>query len=645
MQIHFPQDHRARVARQFHRKRVVSRLMTRQRQASACIARESEHHARNSWLHTLCTITSSICSLCSLTSLSYGYFIYHNAAIWLPRNLLRRWLKTPANGHKRGRSRSDHPPRCISRLTKGRPMSAWNQLFTGNTGSEKEAHVIPLRTLRCLAARWLSAFALAAIALPAQARTFSCSGGDTACLIGAIVEANANGKANTIALSAGTYTLTAADTLTPGGYEDTGLPAITGKLTIVGDGAEDTVIERSTASQLFIHPFRIFSVTGDLSLRRVTVRGGGGSSGGVPGIIRGGCILSGGTLAITDSVITNCQAREGAGLNVSQATILNSTIAGNTASVEGGGVLGRTLVITNTSILSNSALFGAGVDCNSTGGKVTIVNSTFARNGGFTGSAVHLGPASDAPRFPPDSFIISATIENSTIADNNSVVGRALHTDQGPTLTIKGSILANNTPAATADCPNAGATSLGYNLIGNPASCPTFLRSNDIQGDPGLGAFVDDGTPGHAYFPPLPGSPAIDGGGVVAKRQSGKFDKPHAAETPHGPEGDCPAGDQIGQPRAGHCDLGSIEFVADRVSIRQVRFDSRSGVLFVSANSSAARDDVSLAVSVEECLASAPTLRLGGGYLLLTQPACGNLEGATVRVTSSGGGSAAALIR
>jgi len=81
------------------------------------------------------------------------------------------------------------------------------------------------------------------------------------------------------------------------------------------------------------------------------------------------------------------------------------------------------------------------------------------------------------------------------------------------------------------------------------------------------------------------------------------------------------------------------------VSIRQVRFDSRSGVLFVSAGSSAARDDVSLAVSVGDCLVETPMLRLGRSYLLLTQPACGNLDGSTVTVTSSGGGSASTQVR
>ena len=76
--------------------------------------------------------------------------------------------------------------------------------------------------------------------MPAEAKKFSCDGGDAACLIDAISAANANGKANTTTLSAGVYTLTAA-----GSDGQTGLPVITGDLAIVGEGAENTVIERS----------------------------------------------------------------------------------------------------------------------------------------------------------------------------------------------------------------------------------------------------------------------------------------------------------------------------------------------------------------------------------------------------------------
>jgi hypothetical protein len=106
---------------------------------------------------------------------------------------------------------------------------------------------------------------------------------------------------------------------------------------------------------------------------------------------------------------------------------------------------------------------------------------------------------------------------------------------------------------------------------------------------------------------------------------------------------DCDATDQIGQPRVGRCDIGAIELLIDRVSIRQARFDD--DVLFVSASSSANSDAVDLFVSVEGCLAEMPMLKLGRQYLFLSQTACGDLNGATVTVNSSAGGSAAGSIR
>src|SRR5215471_14375135 len=64
---------------------------------------------------------------------------------------------------------------------------------------------------------------------PAQAENFQCSGGDVACLIAAINEANANGQQNTIRLEAGIYTLTGVDNTTDG---PNGLPSISSSLTV-----------------------------------------------------------------------------------------------------------------------------------------------------------------------------------------------------------------------------------------------------------------------------------------------------------------------------------------------------------------------------------------------------------------------------
>ena len=88
-------------------------------------------------------------------------------------------------------------------------------------------------------------------------------------------------------------------------------------------------------------------------------------------------------------------------------------------------------------------------------------------------------------------------------------------------------------------------TSLGNNLIGDPTGCTITLQASDLTGDPGLGDFTDNGTPGNGHFPLLSTSQAIDAGNDAV----------------------CPRRDQLGQrrvniPRVGtsRCDIGAIEF-------------------------------------------------------------------------------------
>ena len=64
------------------------------------------------------------------------------------------------------------------------------------------------------------------------------------------------------------------------------------------------------------------------------------------------------------------------------------------------------------------------------------------------------------------------------------------------------------------------------------------LQSTDLTGDPGLGAFTDDGTPGNGHFPLLFTSQAINAGNPKT----------------------CPKTDQLGEKRVGICDIGAIEF-------------------------------------------------------------------------------------
>ena len=498
----------------------------------------------------------------------------------------------------------------------------------------------------CRASCLLTGLGVLCLPNPAQARNFACDGGDVACLIAAISSANSNGKSNTISLGAGVYTLTS-----PGSDPETGLPPITGTLTIVGEDAENTIIERQAGAPVF----RIFTVLGTLTLRHVTLRGGASMSEG--GAIRsvgaltvtdsviignqaiaGGGIASHGVLAVGGSVITNNQAREGGGLSVGgTATVERSTISDNSKGndpigVEGGGAIvrGGRLDISNSTIEGNHAFFGGGLNVQQ-GGALNVVDSTIARNSASRGGAIHEGIAPDAP------LVVvapgSVTITSTTIVENGASPipfrGRAINNTKG-TIGIKGSILASNKPDGNGDCPET-ATSLGLNLIGDASACPAFLQSTDITGDPLLGGFVDDGSPGHGYYPLLPGSPAVDRGGVAPTHgASGRSKTPKASI-----EADCSGTDQIGQPRVGRCDIGAIELLIDRVSIRQARFDD--DVLFVSASSSAKSDDVDLFVSVQGCLAEMPMLRRGRTYMLLSQTACGDLNGATVTINSSAG--------
>jgi hypothetical protein len=110
-------------------------------------------------------------------------------------------------------------------------------------------------------------------------------------------------------------------------------------------------------------------------------------------------------------------------------------------------------------------------------------------------------------------------------------------------VTLVNTILAGNLE----DCISQPApfTSLGHNLIGNPAGCTITLQASDLTGDPGLDAFTDNGRPGHGHFPLLTTSQAIDAGNDAV----------------------CPRQDQLGQRRVNIrkvgtsiCDIGAIEF-------------------------------------------------------------------------------------
>jgi hypothetical protein len=442
---------------------------------------------------------------------------------------------------------------------------------------------------------------------PGQAKTFQCGAGEVQCLIDAIHEANANGQKNTIRLAAGTYPLTAVhnDTDGPNGLPLIageiilqGAEAETTRLerTFTGLFPCDAVEPA----------FRILQVapTGVVTLKGLTLRGGcsDASSGPKPGggglftrgevsliqsaivenealFASGGGILSRGPLTVVDSVLSDNAALGGTGGGIRSEgplTVTRSHIVGNLGDSAGGLAASGAIVITHSRIEDNGTFLGTPGGIDHAAGTMYIADSTISRNrtGGIWNAAtltmINSIIAENEGRTLSGGIHNRGgmlTIINSTIARNTTAVfsfspfnGRVSAgignvrdptSDMVGTVVVQNSIVAQNTfdatPLGEGGGPDCGGpiTSLGTNLIGDPTDCAIALHASDLTGDPGLGAFTDNGTPGNGHFPLLPTSPAIDAGDDAT----------------------CPPRDRLGQRRVdipgvgtSRCDIGAIEF-------------------------------------------------------------------------------------
>ena len=123
---------------------------------------------------------------------------------------------------------------------------------------------------------------------------------------------------------------------------------------------------------------------------------------------------------------------------------------------------------------------------------------------------------------------LNATLEQSTLAGNSAtwaegVGGLDIGADHP--LTVKGTILANNTPV---NCPTSGAAIVdgGYNLD-DGSSCG-FTSAGTLHADPLLGPLADNGGPTLTFEPTL-GSPVINAGdpaydGALRRHRSARPD-------------------------------------------------------------------------------------------------------------------------
>ena len=311
------------------------------------------------------------------------------------------------------------------RLAHSRELSAvlqeWLQQQSSRALQQKLAATLAGAALLLVLGRGVSDAATIVVNTNATGVVF----GDAKCsLIEAILNANADAQVSpdcpagdpdptedTIVLPKKTFTLTAPYYTYYG--DPTGLPLITSKITIEGNGAKITRKKSSPS-------FRLMAVgaTGDLELENVTL------SGGLAYV--GGAITNSGELVVTGSTITGNTAYNGGAIhNYHEATITNSTISKNTAKgyffyYTGyglyylGGFAGgidnhaaATLTVTNSTITGNKAFSAGGIG---NVGNMSIDTSTVSKNSAqFAGG---IGTYGDA--------LTTQTISNSTISGNTA---------------------------------------------------------------------------------------------------------------------------------------------------------------------------------------------------------------------------------
>jgi Ca2+-binding RTX toxin-like protein len=344
----------------------------------------------------------------------------------------------------------------------------------------------------------------------------------------AIMESNALAVDNVIELPAGDYSLSiggVGEEFSASG--DLDVRNVGSRLTILGAGADVTTIDAASLERVF-HVFAgsTFDIEG------VTITGGlvTGSEDG------GGVRNDGGTVSITDSVITGNVSQDDAGgiNNTGDLTLTRVTVSDNSAARTGGGIRnsGQLTVVESTiggehdptdplaPDLRNTAVLGGGGIINLNGGTLTASNSTISGNASTTSQGAGL-------------FTIGRGIlTNVTVSNNEAAAeGGGIAVADG-LLELRNTIVAGNVSVtATVDIFDGTAgvslASRRGNLIGDntgatvaffaPAPNPNPNANGDFVGtaatpiNPLLGALTDNGGATLTHYPLL-GSPVIDAG-------------------------------------------------------------------------------------------------------------------------------------
>ncbi len=383
------------------------------------------------------------------------------------------------------------------------------------------------------------------LGLSVSAATFTVTGtadSGAGSLRQAVLDANAAAGDDVIEFSA-LFSTPQTITLTGGEI----VVAANGSLTINGPGADKLTISGNNAS-------RILTSGANVVVNLNSLRFTAGNGVGATGTGRGGAIYNvGGTMVISNSIITGNTAANGGALNNAASTgpavnanltIINCSITGNSSTSSGAAMqnFSTSFVNIRNSTISGNTSNGSGIaGAFQANGTVTITNSTFSGNSApsGTGGGVYFNGT-------------SLTMTNTTIVGNSSLVGGGgLHrTGTNPTLIMRNSIVAGNNGAAANPDAFGLVSSQGNNIIGNVAGSTGWIGSDLQNVNPMLGALAANGGLGNTHLPQT-GSPALDAGQNCVVDLSCATGNPPVAVT----------ADQrgISRPQNAIVDIGSVE--------------------------------------------------------------------------------------
>ncbi len=240
-------------------------------------------------------------------------------------------------------------------------------------------------------------------------------------------------------------------------------------LTIVGDGADTTVIDASCGPYAGLFDIgtkasvvlAAMTITGCHSEYRQAIANGGilaltnarvtGNSGGI------GAIFNSGTLTVTDSVIDGNQASYAGGAIFSRlsVTINDSRISGNTSAGNGGAIV---------SVAQGNAMLDA---------HLTVVGSTIDQNASSDRGGAIMAYGSG-----------TVDVKDSTISSNTAKDGAGIYAWSGPRLTVTNSTVAGN--VASQDGGGivdlaAGAKLVNTTIVGNAATTAGALLHRQVD--------------------------------------------------------------------------------------------------------------------------------------------------------------------